>query len=378
MRPIGAKAYFCCFSSKQVKFHLNHVQLSMFKEILQKAKLWLSRRKKNVNWMKVFTFVMIALIVFAPLIFTRGLLCSSVAFNNTGQIGDTIGGTTAPFIGVLSAILLYVTLNEQRKFNRQQQRLAMEEQFKTMFFNLLNVQRDITSKLELSFFQLNYNTLEHEVVEKKSLDCFSKLKSELEYIFYILDKETFSEGYDIETAKQQISSLDSLYPGLGIDMKIYEREIRKIKDNYRINFTNFQYVIVDNVYAEYHNEKNTATQKLGIAYRILFSRHESIGYYFRHLYHLLKFIKTEETKFLRLYVRTTEQEKDIKWIFKEYSSIVQAQMSIPEQVMLFYDSCLYPKMKDLVQYYGMLDSLSPHNLILESHNCVAGINLKVG
>lgn len=349
----------------------------MFKENLQKAKLWLSRRKKNINWMKVFTFVMIALIVFAPLIFTHGLLCSSVAFNNTGQIGDTIGGTTAPFIGVLSAILLYVTLNEQRKFNRQQQRLAMEEQFKSMFFNLLNVQRDITSKLELNVPTVDYDTLNDKIADLKSLDCFKILKSELDFIFYILDKDTFSEGHDLETAKEKINSLNA-FSGLGIYTDNYDKKIRKIKEDYRIYFTSYQYVIVYDVYAEYHNSNNTQTQKLGIAYRILFSRHESIGYYFRHLYHLLKFIKTEETKFLRLYARTTEQEQDIKRTFKEYSSIVQAQMSIPEQVMLFYDSCLYPKMKDLVQYFGMLDSLSPHNLISERHNCVEGINLKIG
>ena len=30
----------------------------------------------------------------------------------TGEIGDTIGGTTAPFWGFLSIILLYLTLKE--------------------------------------------------------------------------------------------------------------------------------------------------------------------------------------------------------------------------------------------------------------------------
>lgn len=39
----------------------------------------------------------------------------------TGEIGDTIGGTTAPFWGFLSTILLYLTLKEQQNFNKTQQ-----------------------------------------------------------------------------------------------------------------------------------------------------------------------------------------------------------------------------------------------------------------
>ncbi len=40
----------------------------------------------------------------------------------TGEIGDTIGGTTAPFWGFLSIILLYLTLKEQQRFNKDQQK----------------------------------------------------------------------------------------------------------------------------------------------------------------------------------------------------------------------------------------------------------------
>jgi hypothetical protein len=38
----------------------------------------------------------------------------------TGQIGDTIGGLTAPFLNFLSIILLYLTLREQTEVNRRQ------------------------------------------------------------------------------------------------------------------------------------------------------------------------------------------------------------------------------------------------------------------
>ena len=72
--------------------------------------------KRNLGWFVVFVIV---LAILAPIIFTsHGFEC----FNKTGtgQIGDTIGGTTAPFWGFLSVILLYITLKEQQSFNKMQ------------------------------------------------------------------------------------------------------------------------------------------------------------------------------------------------------------------------------------------------------------------
>jgi hypothetical protein len=41
-------------------------------------------------------------------------------FTSTGQIGDTIGGITAPFIGVLNALLLYFTIKKQNDQLKEQ------------------------------------------------------------------------------------------------------------------------------------------------------------------------------------------------------------------------------------------------------------------
>ncbi len=51
-------------------------------------------------------------------IFTIPWLFASFAnYTNSGEIGDTIGGTTAPFIGLLSAVLVYRALQAQIKAN---------------------------------------------------------------------------------------------------------------------------------------------------------------------------------------------------------------------------------------------------------------------
>jgi len=68
-------------------------------------------------------FIMVFVIIFAfiaPIIFTLpGFICFNES--TTGQIGDTIGGITAPFLGFISILFLYLTLKEQQNFNGTQQ-----------------------------------------------------------------------------------------------------------------------------------------------------------------------------------------------------------------------------------------------------------------
>lgn len=80
---------------------------------------------KNIGGIIIFVIV---LIIIAPSFFsgaTYAWLENCPLFRNvnfdetTGVIGDTIGGITAPFIGVLSIVLLYITFREQRKFNKE-------------------------------------------------------------------------------------------------------------------------------------------------------------------------------------------------------------------------------------------------------------------
>lgn len=85
-------------------------------------------------------------ILLAPYLLTRPF-CDKLSFMNTGQIGDTIGGTTAPIVGIVSIVLLAYTLIEQLKFNAKQVDLQRQEQFKTTFFELLKEQRDIKNSL---------------------------------------------------------------------------------------------------------------------------------------------------------------------------------------------------------------------------------------
>ena len=91
-------------------------------------------------------------------LYTRPIFGDEVIFDHIGEIGDSIGGLTAPVIGLLNAVLLYLTLREQFEFNEKQKKSVKEDQFKNTFFQLLEAQRNIVPRLKADFlFLKNWN-----------------------------------------------------------------------------------------------------------------------------------------------------------------------------------------------------------------------------
>lgn len=102
----------------------------------------------------IVIFLVLVFACFAPVIFTSpGFEC----FNKTatGQIGDTLGGTTAPVFGFLSIILLYATLREQQKFNAGQQ----SSNDYGMFISLRGMISDMSRNVEIIVFSNEVNRL---------------------------------------------------------------------------------------------------------------------------------------------------------------------------------------------------------------------------
>ncbi|CAM1339267.1 hypothetical protein [Tenacibaculum aestuarii] len=68
------------------------------------------------------------LLIFSSLyVFTRPAIFEEWNFTETGQIGDTIGGITAPVINLIGAFLVYISFQEQIKANRIQMDALNEE-----------------------------------------------------------------------------------------------------------------------------------------------------------------------------------------------------------------------------------------------------------
>ena len=84
-------------------------------------------------------------IVFGPWLFTRPYHgdWSFFDFSHTGQIGDTIGGITAPIVGLVSIILLWWTFRAQLKFNEEQAEINKEQKIFNDSSRVLSMQAQV-------------------------------------------------------------------------------------------------------------------------------------------------------------------------------------------------------------------------------------------
>lgn len=75
-------------------------------------------KKENKHiYLYIGLTIAVIFIALTPYIFAKGY--SGVVFNaDTGAIGDTIGGITAPFVNLLAAFLVWISFREQVKANK--------------------------------------------------------------------------------------------------------------------------------------------------------------------------------------------------------------------------------------------------------------------
>ncbi len=143
---------------------------------------------KYVKW--VLSIVSLLLVLFAciaPFVFTREAIITNVNFEETGQIGDTIGGTMGPFVALAAVLLTFLAFLMQVQANKIQ-----KDQF---FKSLKNKENEEKIKLR--------NTL--ELVTRDidfTIDDIDKRTSVInEYCNYSQENPYF------ETGCKKISSL---------------------------------------------------------------------------------------------------------------------------------------------------------------------------
>lgn len=117
------------------------------KEAKDPILLEIDKLDKNVKWI---------LLIGAPILILMPILTTQLDwlydFTNTGNIGDTIGGVTAPVIGVVSALLIYFSFRAQIAANRiiinQMKIQAIEDREKNAKNHLMEIYNHIRDSIE--------------------------------------------------------------------------------------------------------------------------------------------------------------------------------------------------------------------------------------
>jgi hypothetical protein len=136
--------------------------------------------KKFVDTIKNNKFIFVVgllCICIPPLLFTGNLLINfgpDFTKEGVGQIGDVIGGTTAPFIGLLGAILIYISFQQQVKANQTLEKETNRANFFKVYDTIVDLidftikQYDILLKEEKVQLDklLNTSTPDKEILKK--------------------------------------------------------------------------------------------------------------------------------------------------------------------------------------------------------------------
>lgn len=178
---------------------------------------------------KIGIISMLFIIVVSPILFSQ--FSSYFSFNNTGEIGDTIGGITAPFVNLLAAFLVYKSFSAQIQANAQQREdhndqikeIRKEYQFNYLrdLFSLISSEyhansRDTNKESWVSSLILlieSYNDPQ-DWIKYNEIGIFIKRMSNDEIIESINDESL----HKLETIKRHVNNI-----------KIFANEIKNVQ-----------------------------------------------------------------------------------------------------------------------------------------------------
>jgi len=272
----------------------------------------------------------------------------NIGLSTTTAVGAFIGGVIGPLISLASVFLLFLnlrmqrlTLQNQKVAQQQQDMFYKRQQFETTFYKLLDSQQDLLNNIRVQFTNMSH----FDPIEScNGTEVFEALEVRLENIYLFV------------TTANVDKTLDAIrYNSQDVELR------------------NMTHEFMDEIRAA-----KTESEITLVAYNILFNAyHQQLSHYFRHLYHLLKFIhhqEKEEVKEVenfpvRLYINgelAGLSSTHKKYLY--YADLVQAKMSPSELLLLFYNGLKFSKTsKKLLRHYDFLQNLPKENLLSPGH-----------
>ena len=277
--------------------------------------------------------IAIVIILSFPIIFIQSSPLG-IDLNNTGQIGDTIGGILAPFIAIIAAVLTFAAFYIQYQANQIQIKNFQHQ------VDISNVQRFESKFIDL--IKLHRSNVEDINIKNKfkGREAFSELFYELRYTFYTLKKviEDLPKGTkatDLGFKPDDDETIFKISYGiffLGLNVNFKSSLINYIK-NYSTDF--FIQILIP--YLEKiqsgipHQIKfNNGFELNYTPYKNVFDGcNSNLGHYYRHLFQSVKFVDEMDNKLL---IPTQKYN---------YVKTLRAQLSNFEQLLLYYNSLSY-------------------------------------
>jgi hypothetical protein len=270
------------------------------------------------NKLKIFLFAGLTLIIIAFCFFLVPYLVTNKSLGwsygqDTGVIGDTIGGIVGPLVGFIGVILTFLAfyiqfqanqvqikaLEEQKKSAEQQEKQILLQQFESNFFELLKLQRENVSELDYR------NNTGRNVIIKIVNEFFEIMQA-------LIDSNIIRDN---RLGEQGLANISYTILFFGTD-----ETVQHVLENRFFE----KYSSIEEPLKAFIQTLRNRTNPYSLD-KYYFNGHQSrLGHYFRHLRRTVTFV--HRNSFL-----TTTQKK-------EYIRILRAQLSNHEQIILFFNS----------------------------------------
>lgn len=313
---------------------------------INQAKSNQDNKKPQLGWKANFLLILaiISIIIaffIVPFIFSILSATKGFTFDNSGEIGDTIGGFSNPFIALSGVIVTGLAFYMQYKANLQQRELFESEQkatkeqfqkqigfqqFESQFYEMLKLHRENVTEMKIIGydFEEEQGTLKKFEKITEGRKVFIVMQTEFECILQLykelnnntLDKSGFEKCYKLFFGG--IDEYEKKYPN--------EKELVKIlkKASKRHQSPTGQSITTNKVRKAFFSSENLNSVKLNFNYKPFSGHSQRLGHYFRHLYLTVKSIVNSDA------IDSYEEKM-------RYLNILRAQLSNHEQIILFYN-----------------------------------------
>ncbi len=357
----------------------------------------------------------------------------NLAFAETGQFGDFVGGVIGTIFSGAAFYFLYITLVEQRSASISQLNSFERERLESRFFELIKMHRENVSEFKFNAVKhiANENSMQIEkkeyegkavfnIIFKQFVICRNELEPffRMKRVYEIPYKKKLAENEFVKKNKISLSLLGKIdicysivFYGVSSEGLILLRE--KFKGRYKEKFVNDILNFISLKPSENRDilpkwekvlAKSSKGKKIKITNDILYKRSENkfrddssednyiidnyhnkfvkyygghqfrLGHYYRHLFQTVKYINEQE--------KLSYKQK------YEYIKILRAQLSTYEQTILLLNSLstmgysweLIPDINSDVKKYNSNDFnlITKYNLIKNiSGDTIFGLPFKI-
>lgn len=292
---------------------------------------WLQKKYREYVKGESSTFVVTGLLIFGlllttvPLAITR-LSFISLKYINTGEIGDIIGGSTAPFIGFMGIIVTFYAFWVQYQSNINQRNDIRIERFENQFYEMLRLHRDNVTEMEI----------DNKINGRK---CFVRMFDEFKFIYLVvyqmhfINKSSLGREYttdDLCDIAYNIffNGLSSISP-LKLDRLVDRKDVILLKfinvhlKKVEKKWNDYSQTIVQPEYSVFEEDR-VLRFEFEMFYYPFDGHNVRLGHYYRHLFQTVSFIAKSEI---------IPKHKDRY----RYLKLLRAQLSNHEQLLLYYN-----------------------------------------